>query len=202
MDPQNQQSGEVVTIKEAIEKVKNWLAEKDYEKAKQGCNEILEVEPDNPEIKGLLAKINAAERGEVAPAPAPESPATPEKIAEVVAAPTPEVTPVEEQPPSVPLVEAAPEAAGQPMQESVPETLKTVEAETAPEPADIFKKPEEIKPGHVQSAEIEEKPKSKGMVGKIIILLLLLAIIGGLAYAYLQGWLNPIFEQILNLLGL
>ena len=51
---------EVVTEDEAIEKVKAWIAQMDWEKAKEGSLEILEIDPNNEEVKVLLTQ---AEKG-------------------------------------------------------------------------------------------------------------------------------------------
>lgn len=177
MDKQEQ--AEVVTIKEAADKVKSWIAEKDFEKAKQGCEEILAVEKDNTEIKALLDQANAGLEGK--PEPAPAAPA-----------PKPEVK----------------EETTDKIKEVVPQEAPKVEApvSAAPTPDMIMKPKEEAKP------EVkEEKPKkedAKPMVkkhfpiGKLILIILMIAIAGGLVFTYIQGWLNPAFDWILDLLGL
>ncbi|MBA4336188.1 hypothetical protein C0416_00245 [bacterium] len=126
---------EVVTIKQAVEKVKNWIEEKDFEKVKQGCEEILSVEKENVEVKSLL-NLAKKELG--------EKPIT-----------------------AVPVVKPTPQ----------------VETELKKE----------------VSKQIVQK---KSHIGKIILTILLLAVTGGLVFAFISGWLNPLFERLLGLFGL
>lgn len=160
---------EVVTIKEAVEKVKTWIAEKDYEKAKQGCEELLAVEKDNAEIKALLDEANQGLGGQ-AEVPIVKLEETTDKISEVI-----------------------PQEA--PKKEESPET-----------PAMIMKTEEATKPVEKEAAASEEKlkpvVKKSFPVGKVILIVLLLVITGGLVFAFLQGWFNVAFEWILRLLGL
>jgi hypothetical protein len=131
---------EVVTIKEAVEKVKNWIEEKDFEKVKQGCEEILSVEKDNVEVKSLL-DLAKKELGEK------------------------------------------------------PETTTPVIIDSTVKPIPIIET--ELK---------KEIPKQtiqkKSHIGKIILTVLLLVVIGGLVFAFISGLLNPVFERILGLFGL
>jgi len=130
---------EVVTIKQAVEKVKNWIEEKDFEKVKQGCEEILSVEKENVEVKSLL-DLAKKELG--------EKPITAVPVMEPVVKPTPQVN---------------------------TELKKEV------------------------SKQIVQK---KSHIGKIILTILLLAVTGGLVFAFISGWLNPLFERLLGLFGL
>ena len=159
----DQQSADVVTIKEAIEKVKKWSEEKDYEKVKEGSEEILAVEPDNEEIKALLETANK-ELGGQAPAVEPE----PETVPEPVSEPTPEPEPQPEME----------QMDVEPTSEPAPETAK------------------EEKPAE------EAKPKGKSGMGKLVLVVVLILILGGLAVSFFMGWLNPVFESALGLLGL
>lgn len=179
------QQAEVVTIKEAVEKVKNWIKEKDFEKAKQGCKEILAVEKDNAEVKALLEESNKGLGG--APKAAPATPATPEKVNEVI--PKPETKPeIKEKPKEAPTPTPTPALA--PKQEKAP----TPDMIMKPDVKKEEKKEEEKKK--------EPKPKKHFPLGKLIAIIVLLGIAGGLVFTYLQGWLNPAFEWLLGLLGL
>jgi len=133
---------EVVTIKQAVEKVKNWIEEKDFQKVKQGCEEILSVEKDNTEVKNLL-ELAQKELG--------EGPKIATPVIEPVVKPTPQIEP-------------------------------------------------EIKKEVPQVAQPTGQRKSH--IGKIILTVLLLAIIGGLVFAFINGWLNFVFERLLGLFGL
>lgn len=89
---------EVVTEDEAIEKVKAWIAQMNWEKAQEGCKEILEIDPNNAEIMDLLAQ---AEKG-IAERPAETT--TPDQVvaqkaAEVAPKPSEVVTPTPSTPP-------------------------------------------------------------------------------------------------------
>lgn len=170
---------EVVTIKEAIEKVKKWIEEKNFEKAKQGCEEILAVEKDNAEIKALLEKANqglgvkaetpsTAPTAPVAPAPEIKKEETTNKVSEIMPKPTKEIA----QTPNM--------------------IMKPKE-----------NKPEEVKPELKPKDETKPvKIKKHFPLVKVILIIILLGIIGGLILAFLQGWLNPAFDWILGLLGL
>lgn len=161
---------EVVTIKEAIEKVKGWIAEKDFEKAKQGCEEILSVEKDNAEVKTLLEQANKG-LGGITEIPEVKKVDTTAKINEVIPQAAPKI-------------------------------------EEAPKTPDMIMKTEEKKE---EPKLVEEKPKDVGTkplvkksfpLGKVILIILLLGIIGGLVFSYVQGWLNPAFEWVFGLFGL
>jgi cobalamin biosynthesis Mg chelatase CobN len=190
MADQNQNEADVVTIKEAVDKVKKWAEEKDYEKVKEGSQEILEVEPDNEEIKKLLSEAETALGGASEVAEAPKVEAQTEEAIAAEPALTPESTPAESfevQTPSMPEPEVKPEEAQ--ADEGMPD----------------FSKKEEEKPDEEaeKTTEVAMEPKkSGGMVGKIVLVVILLAILAGLVYAYLQGWFNPALEYVLGLLGL
>ena len=168
-----------MTIKEAADKVKSWIAEKDFEKAKQGCEEILAVEKENAEIKALLNQANAGLEGK--PEPAPKAPEPKPEVKEETTDKIKEVVPQDAPKEEIPMA-------------------------AAPTPDMIMKPKEEAKP------ELkEEKPKKEGSkpmvkkhfpIGKLILIILMIAIAGGLVFAYIQGWLNPAFEWVLELLGL
>jgi hypothetical protein len=168
MDEQKQ--AEVVTIKEAADKVKSWIAAKDFEKAKQGCEEILAVEKDNAEIKALLDQANAGLEGKPEPALKEE---TTDKVKEVV----PQETPKEEAP--APAVQT-------------PDMIMKPKEEAKPEVKEEKPKKEDAKP----------MVKKHFPIGKLILIILMIAIAGGLVFTYIQGWLNPAFEWVLELLGL
>jgi len=171
MDEQKQ--AEVVTLKEAVEKVKTWIKEKDFEKAKQGCEEILAVEKDNTEVKALLDQANQGLPGD--------------KPAET----TPEI--------STPVTN---EETVKKINEVVPEQKPKVEPQTKPEetPSTIMKKNKDIKPAEIKEEKTVEKKHFP--IGKLILIILLILIIGGLVFAFIQGWLNPIFKWAFDLLGL
>ena len=169
MDDQNtQNTGEIVTIDEAISKVKAWTETKEFDKVKEGCDEILEVAPDNTEIKALLEEAEKALSGgglttpEVAPEPevvkevaeepiaepAPEVAPEPEVVKEIVeepiAEPSPEVAPEPEVVKEIveePIAEPTPEVAPEP--EVAEEPIAEPAPEVAPEPEVVEEKPEE-----------------------------------------------------------
>lgn len=139
MDDQQKDSAEVVTINEAIKKLNDWLSEGDYEKVKQGAEEILEVEPDNKEAKELLSKAESksgAETAEKTPPPAEE-----------------EKKPAEE--PSEPEEPVKEEGTFNVESEAEPE--KPAEAPVQPEPEKPAEKPE-IK---VETQQPSTKPDSE-----------------------------------------
>ncbi|MBI5755087.1 hypothetical protein HZA41_02620 [Candidatus Peregrinibacteria bacterium] len=43
-----------ITISEALQKIHEWMDEKNYEKAIQGCQEILQIDAENAEVKEIL----------------------------------------------------------------------------------------------------------------------------------------------------
>ncbi|MBN1494464.1 hypothetical protein JW911_01855 [Candidatus Peregrinibacteria bacterium] len=54
----DQNEAELVTLEEAVNKVKKWTDEKDWQNAKEGCEEILAVDPQNKEILDILDNVN------------------------------------------------------------------------------------------------------------------------------------------------
>lgn len=214
------QQAEVVTIKEAVEKVKNWIKEKDFEKAKQGCEEILAVEKDNAEVKALLEEANkglegapkepavAATPEPAAPAPAPETKPVPEPTP--APTPTPEPKPAEPVSPATPekVSEVMPKTEPKPEVKEEPKETPVTNKEKGPTP-DMIMNPDvkkedkkEEKPKVEEEKKKEPKQKKHFPIGKLIIIIVLIGIVGGLVFAYLQGWLNPAFEWLLGLLGL
>jgi len=164
---------EVVTIKEAVKKVENWIVEKDFEKAKQGCKEILAVEKNNTEIQTLL---NQANQGlEENSKNLPNS--TTDKIKEVI--------PKEETPLSPPPVEPIGSA-------KTPDMIMNTNN----------KKEAVIESPSTPKKEVETTVKKSFHTGRIILIILLLAIIGALIFTFIRGWFDPVFDWILNLLGL
>lgn len=138
---------DVVTIQEAIEKIKKWLQEKDYKKAKQGCEEILAVEKDNAEAQKLLEEAKK-ELGESASK----------------------------------------------------DQTKNTDMPT-PTPESIMAKSPSVE-GKDQPSHPKKPSKHSSPIGKIILIILILGFIGGSVFAFLQGWLNPAFDWLLNILGL
>jgi hypothetical protein len=175
MDDQNQ--AQVVTIEEAIADIKKWAAEKDWEKVKEGCEEVLDVNPDNKELKDLLDQANKALNPmPAAPAPVAAPAVTPIVPAPVVApTPAPVLTPLE--------------------QAHTPAPTPTAQAQA---PADIFKKTSE------QKIEVkkEKKPREKGKLGMVVATIIFVLILGGLGYSFYMGLLNPFYDWILRLFGL
>ena len=177
----DQNNSQAVTIQQAVGQVKKWAEEKNYEQVKQGCEEILEIEPNNQEIKNLLEEANKALNPQAAAAPAEPAPAAPMSTPAPVAEPTP-----------------------------VPDVQPT--------PEDIFKKPEEpvkqaepaqpaIEPATEMPAETEKKEEKNsneksGLTGKIIVIVVFLALLGGFVFSFMQGWLNPLYDWILGIFGL
>lgn len=53
MDDQN------ISEEEALTQVKDWFNSGNYDKASEGCKEILEVDPDNQDVKDLLSECEA-----------------------------------------------------------------------------------------------------------------------------------------------
>jgi len=186
---------EVVTIKEAIEQVKNWIVEKNFEKAKQGCNEILAVEKNNTEVKDLLDQANHGLENKEKPTESipPQTPA-------LESQPTPTFTPdihpdaVKKEETVAKISEVIPQ---EPKTEPVDETPKEETPETIMANKEPLQKP-------ATSTKETPKPATKKHfpLGKIILIIILLAIIGGLVFAFIEGWINPAFDWILNLLGL
>jgi hypothetical protein len=183
----DQDASQVVTLVEAVNQVKKWFEEKNYDQAIEGCKEILQIEPENKEIKDLLEKANNALKPQpTAVATAPIlTPAAP--VAKPAAAPAPVVAPAPAVTPA-----AAP---------------KAVPAQASP--SDIFNKPvavkakvDEKKPEMpVKKASAPAKEKS-GMLGTVVTIVIFLALLGGFVYSFLQGWLNPFYDWILGLFGL
>ncbi len=185
---------EVVTIQGAIEKVRKWLKEKDYKKAKQGCEEILAVEKDNAEVQKLLeeAKKGLGEN-------------TSEKQKPKSDMPTP--TPIKAS-------SAKPDSTKEKVENIMPEKKAPQQAEeskkaTVPTPESIMKNKEPAKTEKTSSVEKKDQSdhpkapaKNSSPLGKIILLIILLVLVLGLVFAFLQGWLNPAFDWLLNLFGL
>ena len=203
----NQDASNVVTLVEAINQVKKWAEEKNYEQVKKGCEEILQIESDNKEIKDLLEKANNALKPQAtAVAPAPIA-------ASVAAAPAPILTPaapvatapVATAPFVTPTSAAKPTAVPKPVTPAP--APKAVPAQASP--SDIFNKPsavkakaEEKKPEMpLKKASAPAKEKS-GMLGTVITIVIFLALLGGFVYSFIQGWLNPFYDWILGLFGL
>jgi len=199
----NQDASNVVTLVEAINQVKKWAEEKNYEQVKKGCEEILQIESDNKEIKDLLEKANNALKPQAtAVAPAPIA-------ASVAAAPTPILTPaapVATAPFVTPTSAAKPTAVPAPVVTPTP-SPKAVPAQASP--SDIFNKPSAVKAKvdekkpemPVKKAPAPAKEKS-GMLGTVITIVIFLALLGGFVYSFIQGWLNPFYDWILGLFGL
>ncbi|MBD3157041.1 hypothetical protein GF369_04415 [Candidatus Peregrinibacteria bacterium] len=198
---------EVVTIQEAVEKVKKWLQEKDYKKAKQGCEEILAVEKDNAEVQKLLeeAKKGLGENTNKAPKPSNDMPTpTPPKPSSEKT-PPPQVKPEE----TTKKVEKVMPEQKSPEQEKDKEHKIKQEKAPMPTPESIMKakEPSKTEADHpVEKKDQANHPKAPAKhsspLGKIILLIILLGAIAGLVFAFLQGWLNPAFDWLLNLLGL
>lgn len=166
---------DVVTIQEAVEKVKKWLKEKDYKKAKQGCKEILAVEKDNAEVQKLLeeAKKGLGDNKTDNSKPSPATPTpTPPKASS-------KKTPEKEQKTDKPSMQT-------------PESIMKKEKSETPTP--VEKKN--------QSDHPKAPAKHSSPLGKIILLIILLVAIAGLVFAFFQGWLNPAFDWLLNIFGL
>jgi len=66
MDQQN--DAQLVTLDEAVGKVKKWAETGDWQDAKEGCEEILAVNSENKEILAILDKANKALKPQEAPA--------------------------------------------------------------------------------------------------------------------------------------
>ena len=178
-----QDSGQVVTLTEALEQVKKWAKEKNYEQVKEGCEEILQVEPDNKEIKDLLEQANNALKPQSAPVAA---------VPPVVPAPVP-AAPVSPEPVQAPKVI--------PVSQVTPEDIfKKPSAEV---------KKEEIKPAApapVKAAEetkqVEEPSTKSGIAEKLLAVVFIAIILGCFIFAFTQGWLNTVYDWILGLFGL
>lgn len=256
MNDNNQDAGNPVTIEEAVEQVKKWADAKDYEKVKEGCEEILEAEPDHEELKELLETANKnlqtdgqqepkTEAYEVSaqneaqlqdtltakPAEGASGGTIPVESAEKGGgeekSETPEPEPKPEKPelgpiePEIKLEKPAPE----PKIEPLPEP-KVESKEEEDSPADIFSKPAEKtaeppksttekpkkteekpkveskskgKPAKSKSVETPKKKKNNSKLLIIVVGVLILAAFGISAF---MGFLNPVFEAILSLLGL
>ena len=202
----DQNNSQPVTIKDAILQVKKWASEKNYEQVKQGCEEILQVDPDNKELKDLLEEAKKALNPQPVAGPAPVQ--TPVAPAPSPAAPAPVAAPV--KPVTAPIAPA-------PATVTTTVTTTTVSAPAAPKApaaqpsaADIFKKPSEpVKPAPVEPLKVEivKKEEKKvteksGLTGEIITIAVFAAILGGFIYAFTQGWINPFYDWILGLFGL
>ena len=170
---------DVVTIQEAIEKIKKWLQEKDYKKAKQGCEEILAVEKDNAEAQKLLEEAKK-ELGESASKNQTKN--------EDMPTPTPAKAPSME-----------PSSTQKKPEEKKKETTK--KPKKAPTPESIMAKSSSVE-GKDQPSHPKKPSKHSSPIGKIILIILILGFIGGSVFAFLQGWLNPAFDWLLNILGL
>jgi len=106
MAEQNQNPEEVVTLAEAVDTVKNWAKDKDYEKVKQGCEEILAVDAQNKEIRDLLDLANKSLSPNIAPAAAAKEPETaPAPAPKPTPIPSPAIMPVKEEVNKEPLAE-------------------------------------------------------------------------------------------------
>lgn len=167
---------DVVTEDEAIEKVKRWVEEMDWEKAQEGCKEILEVDPGNEDIKALLAQAEKglAERPTEAIAPS----------ASIERAPSSEATSEILQEKTEPKEEA--EAPAKP-QEETPATTPpgASEAKQIPTPT--------AQPAPTPQRKSKSTVIIAAIVGFIIVALLILALV--------FGWLNPVFDWVFGLIG-
>jgi len=145
---------EVVTEDEAIDKVKRWIEEMDWEKAKEGALEILEIDPNNEEVKAFLAQ---AEKGLA------ERPTEAVKPAEMVADKAAEVAPKAEPQPAAAPAPAPQQPAQSTTQAPAPAAQPAPAAAPAPLP--------------------QRKSKSTviiaGVAGFLILVLLILALVFG-----------------------
>lgn len=165
---------EVVTEDEAIDKVKRWVDEMDWEKAQEGCKEILEIDPNNEDVKALLAKAEQglAERPTNAVAPSEVV----NKAASEVAKPAENIA---EKPQT-----SVPPAATPPPQEPVQASA------AAPQQAP-----------QVPSAQPAPMPQRKNKSTVIIVSILGFLILALLIIALVFGWLNPVFDWVFGLIG-
>lgn len=76
-----------ITISEALQKIHEWMDEKNYEKAIQGCQEILQIDPENTEVKTIMENAETLKKN--TPSPVPET--TEEKIILEDPLPSPEL---------------------------------------------------------------------------------------------------------------
>ena len=202
----DQNNSQVVTINDAIAQVKKWAAEKNFEQVKEGCEEILQVEPDNKEVKGLLDEALKALLPQPIAAAAPVVPQAP--VQTPAPAPAAPIAPVE---PIKPAVSITPTPAAQTATAPIVNPVPAAQ----PTPADIFKKTTEplkkeeikteIKTSETKSKEVIKESKSaekSGKLGTIITIAVFAALLGGFVYSFIQGWLNPFYDWILGLFGL
>ncbi|MFC1600297.1 hypothetical protein ACFL3T_04685 [Patescibacteria group bacterium] len=164
---------EVVTENEAIDKVKKWIEELDWEKAKEGCMEILEIDPNNETVKALLAQ---AEKG-IAERPT-EAVAPVETV--VKAAGAIEESSMERAPASE-ASQATPPGA----KNEVSSLERAPASEAKPEPA--------TEPAPLPQRKNKSTVIIAFIVGFLILVLLILALV--------FGWLNPVFDWIFGLIG-
>jgi cobalamin biosynthesis Mg chelatase CobN len=171
---------EVVTEDEAINKVKKWVEEMDWEKAQEGCIEILEVDPNNEEIKTLLAQAEKglAERPTEAVAPGATVGSSMERVITSEAEPTKTVA----EQPQTGVQPAATPTPQQPTQATTPAPVTpTATQAPAAEPTPLP----------------QRKSKSTVMIAAIVGFLILALLIIALVF----GWLNPLFDWIFSLIG-
>src|SRR3989338_5803773 len=59
-------------LENALKQIQNWFVSGDFEKVKQGCEEILKIAPNNSIAQDLLAKTKGATGNETIPTGSPE----------------------------------------------------------------------------------------------------------------------------------
>lgn len=167
---------EVVTEDEAIDKVKTWIKEMDWEKAIEGCKEILEVDPNNEEAKTLLEKAEKGLTDRPTEAVGPSEVVN--KVATEAAQPAENIA----EKPQAQAVAPVPPAPQQPIQPSAP-TATPVPKQQAPA----------AQPAPVPQRKNKSSVIIAGIIGFLILVLLIVALV--------FGWLNPVFDWIFGLIG-
>ncbi len=166
-------------LESALKQIQAWFVNGEFEKAKQGCEEVLTASPDNSIAQDLLQKANEA-LGNAGEEPTPEPP-MPEPVAEPIPEPPP--APGPPPPPRPPLGFPPQKEISEPTEGGIPEDLLQPEPE-APLPEQIVQEPSPTDTAETPAAPEEEHHKSHSLIVNIAILVGLIVVGIALVYGY------------------